>query len=60
MWYLAYFMPYIMLNILFFIPVPIAVVYDGFREKRSLLTIKDNLKEKEALFVCYLTLTRGE
>ena len=30
-WYLLYFMPYIMLNILFFKPVPIAVVYDGFR-----------------------------
>lgn len=31
MWYLCYFIPYILLNILFFIPVPIAVVYDGFR-----------------------------
>lgn len=32
-WYLLYFMPYIFLNILFFKPVPIAVVYDGFRVK---------------------------
>ena len=30
-YYLLYFMPYILVNILFFIPIPIAVVYDGFR-----------------------------
>lgn len=60
MWYLLYFMPYILLNILFFIPIPIAIVYDGFRDKRSQLTLQDNLREKEALFVCYLTLTQGE
>lgn len=30
-WYMLYFMPYIFVNILFFKPVPIAVVYDGFR-----------------------------
>lgn len=60
MWYLVYFMPYIMLNILFFIPVPIAVVYDGFREKRSKLTVEDHLKEKEALFTSYLSLTGGQ
>ena len=30
-WCLIYFMPYIFCNILFFKPVPIAVVYDGFR-----------------------------
>ena len=58
--YLMYFMPYIMLNILFFIPIPITIVYDGFRDKRTALAIKDNLKEKEALFACYLTLTMGE
>jgi Ion transport protein len=60
LWYLVYFIPYIMLNILFFIPVPIAVVYDGFREKRSKLTVEDHLKEKEALFTCYLSLTEGQ
>lgn len=57
-WSIAYFMPFIMLNIFFFIPLPIAVVYDGFREKRSELALKDNMKEKEALFACYLTITR--
>ena len=30
-WYMLYFMPYIFCNLLFFKPVPIAVVYDGFR-----------------------------
>ena len=35
MWYLIYFLPYIMLNLLFFKPVPIAVVYDGFRVEIS-------------------------
>src|SRR3990167_9505718 len=58
--YLAYFMPFIMLTIFFFIPIPIAVVYDGFREKRSKLVIQDHLKEKEALFSSYLALTGGD
>src|SRR5690606_24782452 len=34
-YYLLYFMPYIFVNILFFKPVPIAVVYDGFRVGES-------------------------
>lgn len=65
-YYLLYFMPYIFVNILFFKPVPIAVVYDGFRvaspqqEKRSKLTVEDHLSEKEALFTCFLTLTQGQ
>lgn len=58
--YMIYFLPYILVNILIFMPIPIAVVYDSFRVKRSELAMGDNLIEKEALFICFLTLTNGK
>lgn len=47
------------MNILFFIPIPIAIVFDAFRQQRSDIAIKDSLREKEALFTCYTTMTKA-
>lgn len=59
-YFLIYFIPYIILSIFFFIPVPIAVVYEGFKRKRSQISLNDHLMEMEALYCSFLCLTKGE
>jgi hypothetical protein len=53
-------MPYIMINLMFFVPIPIAIVFDAFRGKRSGIAIEDSIIEKEALFICYTTMIKND
>lgn len=52
-WYLAYFQPFVMFNLLIFYPIPIAVIFDGFRKRRGDLVQEDRIKEKNALYYCF-------
>ena len=56
MWrYLIYFIIYLSLFILLFVPVPVAFVFEAFRSHRSKLVIMDRIKQREALlnaFIC--------
>lgn len=49
-------MPYIVFSIILLIPIPIAVLFEAFRVKRSKTIISDRFKEREALLACFLAL----
>ncbi|EGR34851.1 hypothetical protein IMG5_000790 [Ichthyophthirius multifiliis] len=55
-YYLLYFMSYILLYLFIFIPIPVAVVFEAFRNQRSKLVIMDRIKQKEALLACFVCL----
>lgn len=42
--YLIYFIPYLLLFITIFIPIPLALAYENFREFRKRILIKDKMK----------------
>jgi len=54
--YLFYFIPFMVINTLLFVPIPIAVIFDAFRSYRSKLVISERIKEREALVACFLSL----
>jgi hypothetical protein len=39
-----------------FLPIPVAIVFDTFRQQRGKLVVLDRIKQKEALFVCFMTI----
>mmetsp|Transcript_16614 Transcript_16614/g.14452 ORF Transcript_16614/g.14452 Transcript_16614/m.14452 type:complete len:166 (-) Transcript_16614:3632-4129(-) len=53
-WYVCYFVPFVLVNILLLIPIPIAVMFQAFRNHRGKLVVKDRVKEREALFACFV------
>ncbi|KAL4476164.1 hypothetical protein ABPG74_009897 [Tetrahymena malaccensis] len=52
-YYLLYFLPYIIMFLLLFVPIPVAVVYEGFRKHRLNLLIADRIKRRKALWACF-------
>lgn len=54
--YAFYFIPYILLFIFLFLPIPLAVVYEGFRSFRMEILINDRIKQKTALLTCFICL----
>ena len=42
--YLLYFIPYLLLFITIFIPIPLALAYDNYLEFRKRILIKDKMK----------------
>ena len=55
-YYLFYFIPFMVINTLLFVPIPIAVIFDAFRSFRSKLVVSERIKEREALVACFLSL----
>jgi len=53
-YYLIFFIPFVAINILLLVPIPIAVIFDAFRGNRGALVLKERVKEREALFTCFL------
>jgi len=41
---------------LLLLPIPVAVMFEAFRHNRGKLVIKDRIKEREALFACFVSL----
>lgn len=55
-YYLAYFLPYIILYQLLFVPIPVAIVFEAYRNNSCKLVIMDRLKQREALLACFIAL----
>jgi two pore calcium channel protein 3 len=55
-YYFIYFLVYALLYTLLFIPIPVALVFDGYRDNRCKLVIMDRLKQREALLACFIAL----
>ena len=41
---------------LFFMPIPIAVLFDSFRKERADIIVTDLLKQKQSLMFCFICL----
>lgn len=54
--YLFYFLPYLLLTMMLLIPIPVAVVFEAFKKNQINLIIEDRLKQRSALFCCFVTL----
>ena len=55
-YYLLYFLPHMAMSVLVWSSVPVAVFFNGFKNARSRKVILDRLKEKEALFACFVSI----
>ena len=53
-YYFFFFLPYLYIILLFFVPIPVAVVYEQFNKERTKLLMDDRLREKEALFAVHI------
>lgn len=58
--YLFYFIPYLFLTMFLLIPIPVAVVFESFKKNQINLIIEDRLKQRSALFCCFVTLDFNE
>jgi two pore calcium channel protein 1/two pore calcium channel protein 3 len=54
--YMGYFIPYILLFMFLLMPIPLAIVYEGYRENRMSILIGDRLKQRESLLACFICL----
>ncbi|EAR87869.2 cation channel family transporter (macronuclear) [Tetrahymena thermophila SB210] len=59
-YYLLYFLPYIIMFLLLFVPIPVAVVYEGFRKHRLNLLIADRIKRRKALWACFQCIVQDQ
>lgn len=50
------FIPYVVIGMLFFMPIPIAVLFDSFRKERADIIVTDLLKQKQSLMFCFICL----
>lgn len=41
-------------TVLVLLPIPVAVVFEAFRSHRAKILLRDRLREKEALFFCFM------
>ena len=55
-YYFFYFLPFMYIILMFFVPIPVAVVFDQFRDERTNLLKKDRIREKEALYAVHVCL----
>ena len=56
LWYLLYFVPFVGIAVTFFLPIPIAVVYEAFRKHRGEQLIQDQVHQRECLFAAFCCL----
>lgn len=54
--YIAFFVIYLLLFIFLFQPIPLAVVYEGFRKHRMQIAINDIIKQKSAMMASFISL----
>lgn len=54
--YVAFFVIYLLLFIFLFQPIPLAVVYEGFRKHRMQIAINDIIKQKSAMMAAFISL----
>lgn len=41
---------------LLFLPIPVAIVFDAYRNNRGKLVLIDRIKQREALLACFISL----
>lgn len=51
---LLFFIPYTLFAVFMIIPLPVAFVFQAFKDNRSQVLLKDRLIEKEALFLAFI------
>ncbi|CAD8055958.1 unnamed protein product [Paramecium primaurelia] len=55
-YYCLFFITYLLLFIFLFAPIPLAVVYEGFRKHRMEIAISDIIKQKTAMMASFISL----
>ncbi|CAD8063596.1 unnamed protein product [Paramecium primaurelia] len=55
-YYCLFFIVYLLLFIFLFAPIPLAVVYEGFRKHRMEIAISDIIKQKTAMMASFISL----
>ncbi|CAD8091578.1 unnamed protein product [Paramecium sonneborni] len=55
-YYCFFFITYLLLFIFLFAPIPLAVVYEGFRNHRMEIAISDIIKQKTAMMASFISL----
>lgn len=55
-YYLIFFLTYLILFALIFLPIPVAVVFDAYKSHRGEILIMDRLRQREALLACFIAL----
>ncbi|CAD8119924.1 unnamed protein product [Paramecium sonneborni] len=55
-YYALFFIIYLLLFIFLFAPIPLAVVYEGFRNHRMEIAISDIIKQKSAMMASFISL----
>ncbi|CAD8079364.1 unnamed protein product [Paramecium sonneborni] len=55
-YYCLFFITYLLLFIFLFAPIPLAVVYEGFRKHRMEIAITDIIKQKTAMMASFISL----
>ncbi|CAK69287.1 unnamed protein product (macronuclear) [Paramecium tetraurelia] len=58
--YALYFVIYIILFLFLFQPIPLAVVYEGFRRHRMQIAIQDIIKQKSAMMASFISLDSND
>jgi two pore calcium channel protein 1/two pore calcium channel protein 3 len=56
LYYLAFFVPFLLLFVFVFQPIPLAVVYEDFRKHRRAIAMEDLTKQRIALHAAFVTL----
>jgi two pore calcium channel protein 1/two pore calcium channel protein 3 len=55
-YYSIFFIVYLLLFIFLFAPIPLAVVYEGFKKHRMEIAISDIIKQKTAMMASFIAL----
>lgn len=58
-YYLFYFIPFVMINLLFLYPIPIALLFDSFRLIKSRELVNMRLSRKQALMISFSCIDYG-
>ncbi|KAL4460356.1 hypothetical protein ABPG74_000107 [Tetrahymena malaccensis] len=55
-YYLLFFVPFVAMNLFFFLCVPVAVIFESYKQQRSLIYLKEDKITKDALTYCFYCL----
>ncbi|CAD8206226.1 unnamed protein product [Paramecium pentaurelia] len=59
-YYVFFFVIYIILFLFLFQPIPLAIVYEGFRKHRMQIAIQDIIKQKSAMMASFISLDSND
>ncbi|EAR99094.2 cation channel family transporter (macronuclear) [Tetrahymena thermophila SB210] len=55
-YYLLFFVPFVAMNLFFFLCVPVAVIFESYKQQRALIYLKEDKITKDALTYCFYCL----